>query len=126
MDFAKLSEWIGFGEAVLVADSAGKLPNSVISSASFEQWLQVWQSSPSGSDLKQLALSKLGQLATSFEQWYLVWGSSPSDSDLKQLALSKLGQLDASFEQWLQVWQSSPSGSDLEQLALSKLGQYLD
>jgi hypothetical protein len=121
MDFQKLVERAGFGLAFMIRYADGRMPEAFMEDMDFNQWLAVCDHAPAGSDLKALALRKLGEIAKTFEGLLYVYREAPARSDLKALTLQKLGEVAYTFDQWLRAYHEAPAKSDFEAMAFQKL-----
>ena len=123
MSFQKLERKVGFGLAVAIFNQKDDLSSDFFDNLSFDQWLEVYNRAPSGSELKQTALAKMSEKAETFDQWLKVYYKVPSGSELKQTALAKMLGEEKTFDQWLEVYGRAPSGSELEQTALARMSE---
>jgi hypothetical protein len=93
MNFQELEEKVGFGLAVVILNEKATLGGDFFDNLSFDQWVEVYNRAPLGSELEQTALTKISEKAETFDQWMKVYNEAPSGSELKQTALTKMSEL---------------------------------
>jgi len=91
MNFQELEEKVGFGLAVVIFQK--KLLQDSFEKLTFDQWLEVYNEAPAGSELKKTALAKMSEKERTFDQWLEVYNVALSGSELKKTALAKMSEL---------------------------------